>query len=211
MASTAKPNPPAVVPPLSRFMLWQIVGLVGFLHILYYAPAGDPTPLVFLCNAVIFLAVYPVLYFYYRFSIPAFLKILISPLQAGLQVFLLITTYIWVTYALYASHFTLDHVAVWEVFATYYPVLFLLFAVDYVFFFQHLFGVSGHEHNFWSSAGILSDAVSGVVLGYGLGRTLDIKWGIFFGSDPVRVVFWMMFILVGVAAVVWFNAKTRKG
>jgi hypothetical protein len=211
MGSTVRPNPPAVLPPLSRFLLWQIVGLVGFLHILYYAPAGDPTPLVFLCNAVVFLVIYPLLYFYYRFSAPAFLKILISPLQAVLQVFLLITTYIWSTYALYAAHFTLDHVGVWEVFATYYPVLFLFFVVDYIFFFQHLFGVSGHEHNFWSSAGILSDAVSGVVLGYGLGRTLDTKWGMFFGSDPIRVLVWMMFILVGVAAVVWFNAKTRKG
>src|ERR1700722_20288091 len=193
MASTAKPNPPAVIPPLSRFLLWQIVGLVGFLHILYYAPAGDPTPLVFLCNAVVFLAVYPLLYFYYRLSVPAFFKVILSPLQAVLQVLLLITAYIWTT------------------FAPYYPVLFLLFVVDYIFFFQHLFGVSGHDHSFWSSAGILSDAVSGVVLGYGLGRALDTKGGPFFWGDPVRVMFWMMFILVGVAAVVWFNAKTRKG
>ena len=211
MGSTAKTNPSATPGPLSRFLLWQIVGLVGFLHILYYAPADDPTPLVFLCNAVIFLLIYPVLYFYSRFAAPAFLKVLVPPLHAALQVLLLITTYIWTIYVLYASHFTLDHVAAWEVFATYYPLLFLLFVVDYVFFFQHLFGVSGHEHSFWSSAGILSDAVSGVVLGYGLGRTLDNKWGMFFGGDPQRVMIWMVFILVGVAAVVWFNTKTRKG
>ncbi|HVM32161.1 MAG TPA: hypothetical protein VMU88_03440 [bacterium] len=210
MGPTAKPNLPAP-PPLSRFLLWQIVGLVGFLHILYYAPADDPTPLVFLCNAVVFLLVYPALYFYPRLSVPSFLKALVSPLHAALQVLLLIATYLWVVYALYASHFTLDHVAVWEVWSTYYPVLFLLFVLDYVLFFRHLFGVSGQEHSFWSSAGILSDAVSGVVLGYGLGRTLDNKWGMFFGGDPQRVMFWLAFILVGVAAVVWFNAKTRKG
>ncbi|MGH7738750.1 MAG: hypothetical protein ACREL1_01270 [bacterium] len=211
MGSTVKSNPPAVVPPISRFLLWQIVGLVGFLHILYYAPAGDPTPLVFLANAVVFLVMYPALYFYPRLTAPVFLKPLVSPLNAALQVILLLNTYIWVTYALYAAHLVLDHVSVWEVFASDYPLLLLLFAVDYIFFFRHLFGVSGHEHGFWSSAGILSDAVSGVVLGYGLGRTLDTKWGMFFGGNMERVMVWVIFILIGVAAVVWFNAKTRKG
>lgn len=211
MRPTVKSNSSAIVPPISRFLLWQIVGLVGFLHILYYAPAGDPTPLVFLANAVVFLVIYPALYFYPRLTAPVFLKPLVSPLNAVLQVILLLNTYIWVTYTLYAAHLALDHVSVWEVFAGDYPLLLLLFAVDYVFFFRHLFGVSGHEHSFWSSAGILSDAVSGVVLGYGLGRTLDTKWGMFFGGNMERVMVWVVFILIGVAAVVWFNAKTRKG
>jgi hypothetical protein len=211
MPPTIKTNTGAATPPLSRFMLWQIVGIVGFLHILYYAPGNDPTPLVFLSNAVVFLVLYPVVYFYNRLTVPAFFKMLISPLYAALQVILLMTTYIWITYALYATNYTLDHVSVWEDFANYYPVLFLLFVVDYVFFFRHLFGISGHEHSFWSSAGILSDAVSGVVAGYGLGKILDTKWGMFFGGNPTRVLFWLIFIMVGVAAVVWFNQKTRKG
>ena len=69
MPPTIKTNTGATTPPLSRFMLWQIVGIVGFLHILYYAPGNDPTPLVFLSNAVVFLVLYPVVYFYNRLTV----------------------------------------------------------------------------------------------------------------------------------------------
>jgi hypothetical protein len=204
---TSTGNPP----PLSRLMLWEIMGLVGFLHILYYAPAQDPVPLIFLCNGAIFLALYPVLYFYDHLLVPTFLKFMISPLHAFLQVVLLITTYIWTIYVLYAVQFQLNHVFVFEVFTNYYWVLFPVFMLVYFFFFLHMLGVGGENHSFWSSAAILSDGVSGVVLGYGLGKTLDTKWGMFFGSNPTRVLFWMLFLLIGVIVVVWFNARTRKG
>lgn len=202
---------PATPPPLSRFMLWEIVGLVGFLHILYYAPAKDPVPLIFLGNAAIFLLIYPMTYFYEHITVPAFLKFLVSPVHAFLQVILLITTYIWITYVLYATQYPLDQVPVYDVFAGYYWVLFPMFMLVYFFFFLHLLGVGGERHSFWSSAAILSDGVSGVVLGYGLGKTLDTKWGMFFGGDPIRVLIWMLFLFIGTIVVVWFNARTRKG
>ncbi len=198
-------------PSFARFILWEILGVVGFLHILYYGPANDPVPLIFLANAVIFVLTYPVVYFYQQLKMPVFLKFLISPLHAFLQVLLLISTYIWITDVLYATGYSLDHVYCYQVFADYYWAVFPLFMMNYFFFFQHLWGVSGHEHTFWSTAAILSDAVSGVVVGFGLGHTLDTKWGMFFGGNEVRVLVWVIFVFIGVGVVVWFNARTRKG
>jgi hypothetical protein len=77
-----KKDPEARAPPsFSRFILWEIIGIAGFLHILQYAPANDSTPLVFLANAVVFLAAYPVLYFYNQLKIPTFIKFLMYPLS----------------------------------------------------------------------------------------------------------------------------------
>jgi hypothetical protein len=58
---------------------------------------------------------------------------------------------------------------------------------------------------------MISDSVSGVVGGFYLGRTLNTKWGMFFGDGDVRTLIWIIFILIGIAAVVWFGNKTRKG
>ena len=57
---------------------------------------------------------------------------------------------------------------------------------------------------------MISDSVSGVVGGYLLGRTLNTKWGMFFGDENIRALIWIIFILIGVGAVVWFGNKTRK-
>jgi F0F1-type ATP synthase assembly protein I len=72
-------------------------------------------------------------------------------------------------------------------------------------------GVSQSNFTFWASVGTLSDSVSGVVGGFYLGRILDTKWGMFFGDADTRALIWIIFVLIGVAAVVWFGNKTRKG
>lgn len=204
---------PAVVssPSFPRFILWEIIGIAGFLHILQFAPANDSTPLFFLANAVVFIAVYPTLYFYNQLKIPAALKFLITPLSFALRIILMISCFIWVTYIFYASGFLLGNILCYSVFKNYYIYLAPFFVFDYFVLVEHLWGVSKHDFTFWASVGTLSDSVSGIVGGFYLGRILNEKWGIFFGSDDIRALIWIVFVLIGVAAVVWFGNKTRKG
>lgn len=58
---------------------------------------------------------------------------------------------------------------------------------------------------------MISDSVSGIVGGLYLGRTLITKWGMFLGGVEIQGLIWSIFILSGVAVVVWFGNKTRKG
>jgi hypothetical protein len=205
-------DPSAGVPPsFPRFILWEILGIIGFLHILYYAPANDSTPLFFLGNAVTFALLYPVLYFYNQLKLPAVLKFLIMPLQVSLRVVLMACGFIWVTYVFYASGFFLGDVSCYVVFKNYWMFLAPFFAMDYYWLIEHLWGLSRVNFTFWSSVGMLSDSVSGVVGGFYLGRTLNTKWGMFFGDENTRATIWIIFVLIGVAAVVWFGNKTRKG
>jgi hypothetical protein len=85
------------------------------------------------------------------------------------------------------------------------------FVFDYFFFVEHLWGLSRVNYTFWGAVGMISDSISGVVGGFYLGRTLDTKWGMFFGDTETRGLIWIVLILVGIAAVVWFGNKTRKG
>ena len=84
---------PAPSPSFARFIFWEILGIVGFLHILQYAPANESTPLYFLTNAVIFLAAFPALYFFNQLRIPPVLKILIQPLQILLRLVLMVSCF----------------------------------------------------------------------------------------------------------------------
>jgi len=209
----AKETTAAVIatPPFSRFILWEILGVVGFLHILQYAPANDPTPLYFLGNALVFVLLYPVLYFYRQMKIPQVLRVLIFPLSITLRLVLMVSCYFWIAYILYATGFNLGFASCYEVFRDDYMFLGPIFAMDYVFFVEHLWGVGKDNITFWRSVGMISDAVSGVVGGYYLGRILNAKWGMFFGGDETRAVIWILFILIGIATVVWFSNKTRQG
>lgn len=198
-------------PSFARFILWEIVGIVGFLHILLYAPANDPTPLFFLVNAVVFLVAYPTLYFYTQMKMPVVLKFLVFPLGVALRVLLMATSFLWITYVLYASGLFLGAASCFIVVKTYWMFLAPFFVVDYFFFFEHLWGLSRVNFTFWSSLGMISDSVSGVVGGLYLGRTLITKWGMFLGDVEVQGLIWSIFILIGVSAVVWFGNKTRKG
>jgi hypothetical protein len=204
---------PAVVvsPSFPRFILWEIIGIAGFLHILQFAPANDSTPLFFLANAVVFIAVYPTLYFFSQLNIPAVLKYLISPLSIVLRIILMLSCFVWVTYILYSSGFLLGNVSCYVIFKNYYLFLAPFFIFDYFVLVEHLWGVSKSNFTFWASVGTLSDSVSGIVGGFYLGRVLNEKWGIFFGDDDIRALIWIVFVLIGVAAVVWFGNKTRKG
>ncbi len=198
-------------PSFSRFILWEIIGIAGLAHILQYAPANDSTPLVFIANAVVFLAAYPVLYFYNQLKIPAFVKFLITPLSVALRITLLVTCFMWITYVFYASGFLLGNVSCYVIFKNYYFYLAPFFVFDYFVLVEHLWGVSQSNFTFWASVGTLSDSVSGIVGGFYLGRILDTKWGMFFGDNDTRALIWIIFVLIGVAAVVWFGNKTRKG
>jgi uncharacterized membrane protein YeaQ/YmgE (transglycosylase-associated protein family) len=203
---------PRSQPPLfSRFLLWEIMGIVGFLHILLYAPAKDPTPLFFLANSVVFVLLYPTLYFYSQLKIPAVLKVLIMPLSVTLRILLMASSFFWITYLLYATEFSLGQSSCFLVVKQYWMFLAPVYIVDYFFFFEHLWGLSRVNFSFWSSLGMISDSVSGVVGGFYLGRTLITKWGNNFGSLEVQGLIWSLFILIGVALVVWFGNKTRKG
>lgn len=198
-------------PPFSRFILWEILGVVGFLHILQYAPANDVTPLYFLANAVVFVIVYPILYFYNQMNIPQVLRVLISPLSVVLRLVLMVSCYFWIAYILYATGCTLGFASCYAVFRDDFMYLAPFFVMDYLFFMEHLWGVGRVNVSFWRGVGMISDAVSGVVGGYYLGRTLNTKWGVFFGDDETRALIWVLFILIGIAAVVWFSNKTRQG
>ena len=107
-------------PPFSRFILWEILGIVGFLHILQYAPANDPTPLVFLGNSVVFISVYPVIYFYNQLKLPAVLKVIVSPLSMALRLVLAVSSFFWIAYVAYASGFLLGDVSLFLVFKNYW-------------------------------------------------------------------------------------------
>ncbi len=198
-------------PPFSRFILWEIIGIVGFFHILQYAPANEVTPLFFLTNAVVFVALYPVLYFYNQLKIPLVLKFLISPLSIALRVVLLISCYCWVAYVLYVTGYALGLASCYLVFKQDFMFLGPVFVLVYFVLVEHLWGVGGDNVTFWRSVGMISDAVSGSFGGYWLGRTLNTKWGMFFGNDEIRCLIWMVFILLGIAVVIWFSNKTRKG
>ncbi len=198
-------------PSFARFILWEILGVVGFLHILFYAPANDPTPLFFLGNAVFFVALYPILYFYSQLKLPAVLKFLILPLSITLRILLMISSGLWITYILYAAGLFLGQASCYQVIRHYWMFLTPFYVVDYFFFFEHLWGLSWVNFTFWSSVGMISDSVSGVVAGLKLGQILITKWGIFFGDAEVQGLVWSLFILTGVAAVVWFGNKTRHG
>ena len=76
---------------------------------------------------------------------------------------------------------------------------------------EHLWGLSKVNFSFWTSLAVISDGVSGVVMGFYLGRTMITKWGIFFGDANTRALIGIIFILIGIAAVSWFGNKTRKG
>lgn len=123
----------------------------------------------------------------------------------------MINCFIWVTYVLYATGFMLGDVSCFSVFKDYWMFLGAFFALDYFFLVEHLWGLSKDNYTFWRSVGMLSDATSGVVGGFVLGRILNTKWGMFFGMPDVRALIWIIFILIGVAAVEWFGNKTRKG
>jgi hypothetical protein len=198
-------------PSFARFILWEILGIVGFLHILQYAPANDPTPLCFLANAVGFMVLYPILYFYNRLKLPLVLKFLVSPLSLTLRSILMISGFFWVAYVLYATGYSLGLASGFVIFRRDYLFLGPFFVFDYFFFVEHLWGLSRANYSFWGAVGMISDSISGVVGGYYLGRTLDTKWGMFFGDPETRGLIWIIFILIGIGAVVWFGNKTRKG
>jgi hypothetical protein len=208
-------------PSFARFILWEILGVMGFLHILFYAPAGnDPTPLFFLGNAVVFVALYPLLYFYSQLKLPVVLKFLISPLSITLRILLMASSFFWITYVLDAANLSfilnpanlsLDQASCFEVVKHYWMFLAPFYVVDYFFFFEHLWGLSRVNFTFWSSVGMISDSASGSMGGYLLGKTLIRKWGMQFGGPDVQGLIWSIFILCGVAAVVWFGNKTRHG
>src|ERR1700677_243972 len=112
-----KQDPNVTAPPsFPRFILWEIIGIAGFLHILQFAPANDSTPLFFLANAVVFVAVYPTLYFFSQLNIPVVLKYLISPLGIVLRIILMLSCFVWVTYILYSSGFLLGNVSCYAIF-----------------------------------------------------------------------------------------------
>jgi hypothetical protein len=198
-------------PSFARFILWEILGIVGFLHILMYAPANESTPLYFLANAVIFLVAYPVLYFFNQLRIPAVLKMMILPLQILLRLVLLVSCFFWIAYVLYGTGCLLGNASCYTVFRDYWMFLGPFYVFDYFFFIEHLWGLSRVNFTFWSSVGLLSDSVSGVVAGFYLGRILITKWGMFFGDDEIQALIRMALILLGMSLVVWFGNKTRKG
>lgn len=206
-----KDTAPATPPSFPRFILWEIIGIAGFLHILQFAPADDSTPLFFLANAVVFVAAYPVLYFYNQLNMPVLVKFLVSPLSVALRITLMVSCFIWITYIFYASGYLLGNVSCYAVFKEYYWFMAPFFVFDYFILLEHLLGVSRSNFTFWASVGTLSDSVSGMVGGFYLGRVLNTKWGMFFGDDDTRALIWIIFVLIGVAAVVWFGNKTRKG
>jgi len=202
----------AQAPPLfSRFILWEILAIVGFLHVLQYAPANESTPLFFLGNAVVFAALYPIIYFYNQLKLPPFMKFLISPLEYALRALMMASCFVWITYGLYASGFSLGTASCFYVFRDYWMFIAPFFVLDYFILVEHLWGLSKVNFTFWSSVGTLSDAVSGTMGGYLLGKTLNTKWGMFFGGPEVQGLLWIIFILIGVSVVVWFGNKTRKG
>lgn len=211
MAKEAAHPPVIQSPSFARFILWEILGVMGFLHILFYAPANDPTPLFFLGNAVVFVALYPILYFYSQMKLPVVLKFLIMPLGITLRILLMTCSFLWITYILYAAGLFLGQASIFMVIKHYWMFLGPFYVVDYFFFFEHLWGLSRVNFTFWSSVGMISDAVSGVVAGLKLGQVLITKWGMFFGDAEIQGMIWSMFILTGVAAVVWFGNKTRHG
>jgi hypothetical protein len=206
-----KENIPAAPPLFSRFILWEILGIVGFLHILQYAPANDPTPLFFLTNAVVFAALYPVFYFYNQLKLPLVMRFLAFPLSVTLRILLMVSCGIWITYTLYATGFFLGQASCYLVVRDYWMFILPFYVFDYFFFLEHLLGLSDTQLNFWTSLGMISDAVSGVVGGYYLGRVLITKWGMFFGDFEVQTLLWIILILVSIVAVILFFKKTRKG
>jgi hypothetical protein len=139
------------------------------------------------------------------------LKFLILPLSITLRIFLMISSGLWIAYILYATGLFLGDASCFMVVKHYWPFLAPFYVLDYFFFFEHLWGLSRVNFTFWSSVGMISDSVSGVVGGLYLGRTLVTKWGMFFGDAEVQGVIWSVFVLAGVAAVVWFGNKTRHG
>ncbi len=212
MNKEAAPATGVQSPSFARFILWEILGIVGFLHILLYAPANDPTPLIFLANSVVFIVVYPIVYFYSQMKLPSVLKFLISPLSVTLRILLMGSSFLWITYILYATGFFLGQASCFMVVKNYWMILAPFYVIDYFFFFEHLWGLSRVNFTFWASVGMISDSVSGVVGGLYLGRTLITKWGSFLGDVEVQGLVWSIFILLsGVALVVWFGNKTRKG
>lgn len=192
-------------------MLWEALGIMGFLHILFYAPANDPTPLFFLGNALVFVVLYPVLYFYSQMKLPVVLKFLIMPLGVALRILLMASSFLWITYILYAAGLFLGPASCFQVIKSYWAVLMPFYVMDYFLFLEHLWGLSRVNFTFWASAGMISDLVSGSVAGFKLGQIFVTKWGMFFGSMDIQGLIWSIFILTGVAVVVWFDNKTRKG
>lgn len=201
----------ATAPPFPRFILWETLGIVGFLHILQYAPPNDSTPLYFLANSVVFIAAFPIYYFYSQLKLPVVLKFLVFPLSVTLRLILMVCCFMWVTYVLYASGFLLGDISCFVIFKNYWYFLALFFVFDYFSLVEHLWGLSRVNFSFWTSLAMISDAISGVVMGFYLGRTLNTKWGMFFGDENTRALIWIIFILIGIAVVSWFGNKTRKG
>lgn len=202
-------------PSFARFILWEILGIVGFLHILFYAPPNVSTPLFFLCNALVFALLYPVLYFYSQFKMPTVLKFLIIPLGLTLRILLMASSFFWIAYILYVEQISLQlatgPVSCFQMMKDYWMFLLPFYVVDYFLFFEHLWGLSKVNFTFWSSAGMISDLVSGSVLGFKLGQVFINKWGMIFGDPEVQGLLWSIFILTSVAVVVWFDNKTRHG
>lgn len=207
----AKENIVAGPPLFSRFIIWEILGIVGFLHILQYAPANDPTPLFFLTNAIVFAVLYPIFYFYNQLKIPLVLRFLAFPLSVTLRLLLMVSCFFWIAYTFYASGLFLGPASCYLVIKSYWMFILPFYVMDYFFFVEHLLGLSDTQLNFWTSLGMISDAVSGVVGGYYLGRILITKWGMFFGDYEVQTLLWIILIMVSIVAVILFFKKTRKG
>lgn len=211
MAKETVPTQADIPPSFARFVLWEVLGIMGFFHILIYGPPGEPTPLLFLGNAVAFTILYPVLYFYRQLKLPPFLKFLILPVTIILRTLLMACSFLWIAYILYATKLPLGQSSCFEVIQQYWMFMTPFYVVDYFFFFEHLWGLSKVNFTFWSSVGMISDSVSGSVGGWKLGQLLITKWGMFFGGPDMQGLVWGIFVLTGVAAVVWFGNKTRHG
>ena len=98
---------PALIqsPSFARFILWEILGIVGF-----FISSNMPRPMiprpVTLANTVVFIALYPILYFYNQLRIPLVLKFIIYPLSMGLGLVLMVSAFLWITYVAYATGFS---------------------------------------------------------------------------------------------------------
>ncbi len=187
--------PTAASRSLTRLLLWEGMGLLGFLHILRH-PLADPLwALNYRYNALFFLAAYPLLYVYRWTMMGGCLGMILFPLSFVLSLGLGACAYIWVLYSLLFSASPYYHAATrhgW--------VLGPLFiALVYFPLVEPLWGVSRKYHSLGQWGRIFVFAAVGGFLGYLLGWAVQGKLHGLLASDNLVFLAWLTLIGAGTA------------
>lgn len=185
-----------------RLLLFESLAGLGLAHILLYAPSDKPHTLVFLYNAIAFLALYPVVYFYKWVPLPGVMRFLFTPLNVLFHAILLVSTYLWLGYVVYMRWTEQLVLLSGSLF-----VFWMFWAVLYLSWFRYVLGASQKYIPLGPLLALTLIVACGGCAGFFAGQWVVGHYGEHVGSDSLRFVVWTMLVMVGMMAGAVFAPK----